>query len=476
MLPIIVFIVIFLITSYLTYGFFRLGDDTYIYLQYVRSIIEHGEIAFNSGEPTYGFTSPLWLFFLSVISKLTGNYLQSPHLLTLIFSSLTIIIWFIILQNSQLKNSIKYLFLLAVVLDPNLLKHSYLGMESSASFFFSSAIALSLHNFDRKFFKHLLPLLFGLFFLTRPESIIIYMILITVLLKLKKINTKDMAKMLTVSLIVVLPWLIFSKIYFGSFLPTTISAKGASYLWGSRFFVHLFDSIKIFAGNYLLIISAILLFSFFKWNSNKQKVSFYITIFSIICLTTFYSLSLNREIVYARYYCMVFPFIYLVLLNILAEAQIEPKYKIYYLSSVILYSIIISLVFSNLTKENYEDEKIEDDIVLWVKANTNPTDIIVRSRIGKIGFLSKRKILDPMGIINPQIIDYNKKENSAEYFSIIKPNYLIGTFVLENLARYAEVKTIKEFNSVKSLLPRHMILGKRQSLTVPVYKLNWYSQ
>ena len=49
---------------FLPYHFFE-PDDLYIYLQFVKNLLGRGELSFNPGESTYGFTSPLWLFLLS---------------------------------------------------------------------------------------------------------------------------------------------------------------------------------------------------------------------------------------------------------------------------------------------------------------------------------------------------------------------------------------------------------------------------
>jgi hypothetical protein len=42
-------------------------DDTYIHLQYARNLRQHGELAFNHGEPSQGASSPLWLLVLAAI-------------------------------------------------------------------------------------------------------------------------------------------------------------------------------------------------------------------------------------------------------------------------------------------------------------------------------------------------------------------------------------------------------------------------
>ena len=44
-----------------------LMDDTFIHLVYARNLRELGQLAFNPGEPSMGFTSPLWLLLLAAL-------------------------------------------------------------------------------------------------------------------------------------------------------------------------------------------------------------------------------------------------------------------------------------------------------------------------------------------------------------------------------------------------------------------------
>ena len=283
--------------------------------------------------------------------------------------------------------------------------------------------------------------------------------------------------MLSLTFLVTMPWLIFSWLYFGSLMPTTFSAKGAGYGLGINFFTHLLDSIKIFSGNYLLIIMGILI-SFIVVGRNRTLFKyinlFYLSIFSIMGLIIFYSLTLNREIVYARYYCMVFPFIYFLLSIILINFNTKSRLVYYYLSFVILYSTGVNVIFSNLTKSIIQNEIVEDKIAVWIKENSEPSDLIVRGRIGKIGFLSERKIIDPMGIINPEIIEYNKVGKSFEYYAKIKPRFFIGTFDMQILQKYGSLVTVKDFKGIQALLPRHFILGESGLTNVPIYEVEWY--
>jgi hypothetical protein len=53
-------------------------------------------------------------------------------------------------------------------------------------------------------------------------------------------------------------------------------------------------------------------------------------------------------------------------------------------------------------------------------------DRIVHGRIGKIGFMTDRRIIDPQGIINPDFLPYVKSNTMPEYYSALQPEYYIG--------------------------------------------------
>ena len=41
-------------------------DDTYIFLRYSSNLVSGHGLAFNPGEPVYGFTSVLWVLLLAI--------------------------------------------------------------------------------------------------------------------------------------------------------------------------------------------------------------------------------------------------------------------------------------------------------------------------------------------------------------------------------------------------------------------------
>lgn len=58
------------------YGGRAVGDDTFIYLQYVRNALGGHGYTFNAGEPSFGVTSPAWLFLMTPIAAVFGNTIE----------------------------------------------------------------------------------------------------------------------------------------------------------------------------------------------------------------------------------------------------------------------------------------------------------------------------------------------------------------------------------------------------------------
>jgi len=170
----------FFLLNYFINGFFVLGDDTYIYLQYARNYIEHGQFAFNKGEISYGYTSPLWLWLIIATIKFSHEYLSSPGFLTMLFSFLTILLWIRIIYLQKWSRAAFVFGILVIVFEPNLGKHAFLGMEAILSFFLSTYILYLILNKQPNYIAF--GIVFGLSVLVRPESALIGVIILLYLL------------------------------------------------------------------------------------------------------------------------------------------------------------------------------------------------------------------------------------------------------------------------------------------------------
>lgn len=482
-LVLLLLLVVFVILSFYEYGSFKLVDDTYIYLQYARNIILHHQVAFNIGEKSYGFTSPLWLMLI-VIGELLSNLSTTvPEILSIIFSCLTIIIWWQILKKYNLRAISVTILLLVIILDPNLLKHSHIGMETTLGYFLSSLLILLFFYTEVGENLGTIGIVIGLFVLTRPESILLSVILCLWLYSRKKISIQNIVKVFIYATFVILPWILFSLLYFHQIFPSTFGAKGASYPLGLRFAQHSVTELEILIGNYFIPI-VLISFLTLKYKDIREITKWTFLIFIIYFL--FYSVFLSNELVYARYFCIIFPvlnFNFVVALQKINFEKILNVVLSFFLMSIFLMQ---SLVYSSLNNKFFKQgETLEDRIVRWVNSNTSPNSVIVRGRIGKIGYLTGRKILDPVGLINPEITKYYLKGDVANFYKKEKPDYFIGDNfdrMISGLKNGAKVSLLEEFQSTSNLLRNYLGnkfikngLGPKTTYQ-KIYHVEWYTK
>ena len=58
------------------YGGSAAGDDTFIYLRYVGNALAGDGYTFNVGERSFGVTSPLWTWSMTLVAAAFGNALE----------------------------------------------------------------------------------------------------------------------------------------------------------------------------------------------------------------------------------------------------------------------------------------------------------------------------------------------------------------------------------------------------------------
>ena len=105
-------------------------DDTFIHLRYAAHLIERGEIAFNPGEPTYGATSPLWIFGLALLLKLGLAPAAAAWALGALCGLAVILVADAILCRFTFPDSWKTVVLVAIAADPWFLRWTFSGMET----------------------------------------------------------------------------------------------------------------------------------------------------------------------------------------------------------------------------------------------------------------------------------------------------------------------------------------------------------
>jgi len=477
---VVLFLILYIPVSYFLYGHAKLFDDNYIYLQYAKHFVENKELSFNLGEKSYAFTSPVWMILCIILYPLI-SYELIPVLLSLLFSLLTILLCWYLLKDALKNNLILPLAIIFIAFEPNFLRHTYNGFETSLTYLLSYLIILGIIHTGKIRNGYYIGAIFGLFMLVRPESIIFSFLTLLYLLVSRKINIKGIIRAAVSGIIIVLPWVIFTFLYFGKILPDTFGAKGGDYHSGLNLTHNLLNSAFIIGGNYFPIF--ILMALNFKkipdyLSGNKLKYSFMILVIAVYVF--FYSIVLSNELIYARYLCIIFP-VFITLSILFIDFSIPTVRK-----SAICFSIVILIFLGTAFTISRLDKKLadsghttENEIIGWVNKNTNKDNYISRIRIGEIGFKTQRRIFDPVGLINRDIAGYYQSGKIIDYYFIKKPDYLIDPpiYIVEALKKRCNINVVKEFKIKIRLLVRQAILNYTdRNNTLKIYKIDWNLQ
>lgn len=105
-------------------------DDTWIHLRYARHLVERGEISFNPGEPTYGATSPLWIFGLALLLEVGLAPAMAAWLLGAVCALGVVLVADAILSRFSYPESWKTIVLAVIAADPWFLRWGFSGMET----------------------------------------------------------------------------------------------------------------------------------------------------------------------------------------------------------------------------------------------------------------------------------------------------------------------------------------------------------
>lgn len=199
-------------------------DDSYIHLVYARNLAEEGRLFFNSpNEQGVGTTSLVWVLLLAgglkiglpgtLLSKLLGGL--SLYIVSLAVYQLT---------HPIAGRRIGLLAALLVVLSGNMLWFSYSGMETTA---FVAVALLALLAYRRQRWG-LLSLLMGVMPLIRPEGILFsFAVVLVELIRRRKLD-RIIVMMITISLLLSLPWFVYLIVRTGHPIPTSGVGKQAT--------------------------------------------------------------------------------------------------------------------------------------------------------------------------------------------------------------------------------------------------------
>ncbi len=368
----------------------------------------------------------------------------SIRLLSFLFSFLTILLVYKTLVSFNLTPKIIYVSVISLALNPFFLRWALTGMEVSCSMSVLLVIYL-LAKSEREFAPYIIAIVFALAMLIRPEFLGFFIIYILYQFFQTKSKRKECLVILSVTIVLVLCWILFTYNYFGTIVPNTYVSKAGGSIFGFTFY-NAIRNLKLLAGGnlpeFILLSALILLIVYFIFKDKTKAIrqtKDYLRLLNgsglvlpILWIAGFYFFYIFKDVtIISRYSLMLVPFlIFLTAFSINYFSKLISERAITFL-------LILYLTFS-LIGYGYVTFKIvkpaSDDFVVGfqttyiklakiIKDDSESKNVSVAlSDVGIIGCYSGSKVYDFEGLVDRSRFEY---ESSSEYLISKKPDYLI---------------------------------------------------
>jgi len=448
-LPFIVVLFLVTVSKHFNYT----PDDTYIYLQFAKNIVHGNGVAFNAGEPTYGFTSPLWLLLISLSGKFGVDLYTAAKSLDLVLAGVALIVFYL-LANEVIRDAATSICA-TVVFSLNIwfLRWTGTGMETSLSVaLLLATILFCLRN------RYILSIILAaLLALTRPETIFLAGFIIADVF----INSQEKrpaitltVKMLMMYGAILAPWLIYAQSTFGTIIPNTAFAKAGFHFNIDDLSSTSFDLFKTLAASdgialAVLIAVGILLprklkvvdadhaeFAIEKFVLFRQG---FVPIAWILFLILFYVVT-GANVV-SRYLLLVTPLAILYAFWYLQRLMIVSRWSRFTYAAIFLLAAMIMLqnqvLYRRYVMPGMEAFQSGMELCLipigrWLHDHTPPETIVYTPDIGAIGFFSDRRICDGAGLVSPAMLALIREGNTNDmmmeqrtYESVCGAHYVV---------------------------------------------------
>jgi len=394
-------------------------DDTYIHLVYARNLAAGQGWSFNPGEPSYGSTSPLWIILLAPAAGGEGSGLLAARLLGLLAGLASILVFFVLSGRFIRNRGFRLAALLLFSTEVWFLRWTASGMESPL------VVLMLLLVFERvsaepsSVPEYLwLGLLAGLASLVRPEFYLMVLLLPALALLDRRWRRGWPWLALGGGLPAAL-WLGFAKLQFGSFLPSTARAKVETTGGLGDFLIHAWSVLRIplSSQGVLLLIAAlgfleVLVETIRGHNSRRRSWTF----FGILAASwsILFTLAMLRGGVamVSRYLLPVTPLLPLGAFFFLDRwVERRPSFHFVALAVVLLTLapniwLYDSRVLPHARRFTEDLKNVLGGMADSLRVAAPPGSVVAVPDIGIIGYRSGLKVLDLVGLTQPEISRY----------------------------------------------------------------------
>lgn len=468
---------------FLPYRLFN-PDDLYIYLQFVRNLLARGELAFNAGEPTYGFTSPLWLGLITSTAALLRDQLWAAKICSLLAAIVSPPLVFLLVRRLTGQRAVALCAGLAWSFDTWLVRWSWSGLEGGLSALLPIAILLLyLRARERGRFPLAAAVLSGLAPLVRPEMIGWWLLFGLHAAWTDGGSVTRRARRLAAALVPGLlctgGFMLFALARFGRALPNTAEAKGSLVPMLSALLPAGARVAQVILSTAALElaacgVAAALFVRRGAWRRLLQDRDPGAVLLMAGWAAGLAGLYAVRGVsVYTRYLLMLLPIVvvggYCTLAPLWRRGRAGRAAVLLFTGAVLAQTLALDIMVVRPATRNYERSEREVNIRLgrWLLDHTPAGAVVAVPDIGAIAYVSGRRILDTNGLVTPELIDWKRHGRVNDYLAQHPPDIIIDIHPdPDNLLRQGIALRL---DKVMSLPFENMFLFQNEPLYYSLY-------
>ncbi len=472
-----------------------LTDDTFIHLRYAQHVAMGQGLVFNPGERVYGCTSPLWAALIGDLMLLGLDGLFAARLLGFL-STLACVALFLQAARRMLRSPlVRAGAVLAWSTHAWFMRWSLSGMETSLATALVLAGFVAFTEGERWGARPIRAgTLWSLAALARPEAAFLLFLWFAFLL-LDARERESIARLFwgTAPPIVIYgSWLLFARLYYGTFWPQTLAAKSAGGHGTAFVLDNLSRQLRIVGATdgilVILFVAALFFGGRRLLGAGRSWTEEFLVPAWILGLPLLYA---ARGVqVLSRYLVPVFPLLALSVWRALeswwdpaAPRTSRPVRRWLFAAVALLISLQNLYVYRGavLPQVRSFTRGLQESLVPWGRwfaEHTPPTTVIATPDIGALGYYGNRRILDLAGLITPPMVPYLEREEPEEvvrqfrFAAFARPDYLVDRahdpYALENRSPYRAALIPLGVSRVPNLG-----LARPEPAYYSVYRIDW---
>jgi len=419
-------------------------DDTFIHLQFAKNLVAGNGFSFNSGEPTYGFTSPLWVLLISALGMTGAGLLAASKTLGLVATALSAVFFYFLVVRVSRDRFLSRAAAVVWAANAWSLRWGISGMETSIVTAWAVASLYFFFVDSESGSTRRSVWILAIACLVRPEALILLAICAVALFLPRDSSAKRLGlPVLLSSGIVTFLWSAYAQIEFGRMTPTTVAVKAGRFISPGRLWEGLTVVGKIMGSTNapeIALVAVVIVLSLAARKLPGAPSRFHVAALGwLVALPAAYVL---RDVqVVSRYLVPVMPvatlYGFLSLRRLGASLKLSERGLRRATLAVAAGCVVINvsmLSFVEYPHTHSFSRDMRGSLVYlgkWFSINTPANTTIAIPDIGAFAFYSDRKVLDLGGLVTPGMIpilrDHNLDEVLTQFLfaQLARPDYVV---------------------------------------------------